>query len=176
MLWYPNTVYTLDTVLTAMTDQTNQEINPPKRNSHGGKRPGAGRKPMPAYDREAYLEACRSYTPAAVKRLADIAMKSKSENMAIKACEALLNRAWGSPPQSVAIDAHVTNSVDQVDDRHLALAVLALLRESGMEMTDITPLIASERQPVGPPRLELVDDNRPIIRPAGDLLRAGGRS
>jgi len=86
---------------------------------HGGKRPGAGRKPKaqsvasqkPADQPAAELEQAtdivsereiaalaRSFVPAAIKRLAHISQHAKSESAAVAASNALLDRGFGRRP------------------------------------------------------------------------------
>jgi len=86
---------------------------------HGGKRPGAGRKPKaqsvasqkPADQPTAELEQAtdivsereiaalaRSFVPAAIKRLAHISQHAKSETAAVSASNALLDRGFGRRP------------------------------------------------------------------------------
>lgn len=50
------------------------------------------------------IELARSHTVTAINALAAIAQSGESEAAVIAASEALLNRAWGKPKDTVAID------------------------------------------------------------------------
>jgi hypothetical protein len=43
----------------------------------------------------------RTYTPLAIRRLAEIARDSENENAVVSACGVLLDRGWGKAPQAV---------------------------------------------------------------------------
>ncbi len=47
-------------------------------------------------------ELAKKHGPAAIKRLVKL-MASDNERTAVSACEALLNRGYGRPPQSVTL-------------------------------------------------------------------------
>ncbi len=47
-------------------------------------------------------ELAKKHGPAAIKRLAKL-MTSENERTAVAACEAVLNRGYGRPPQSVTL-------------------------------------------------------------------------
>lgn len=74
----------------------------------GGKRPGAGR-PKGARDKAtreqgATLgEMARAHTAAALKTLAAIAKSGESEAARVSAANALLDRGYGRPPQSLEL-------------------------------------------------------------------------
>ena len=48
-------------------------------------------------------ELCRAHTPAAVQTLV-AALKAENERTRVAAAEALLDRAWGKPPQAIVGD------------------------------------------------------------------------
>jgi hypothetical protein len=52
-------------------------------------------------------DLARQYTRVAIMRLVEL-VDSPDEQIAIVACEALLNRGWGKPSQALAIDAQVS--------------------------------------------------------------------
>jgi hypothetical protein len=52
-------------------------------------------------------DLAQSHGASAIKRLHEL-MKSKNERVAVAACEALLNRGFGTPRQSVDLTADVT--------------------------------------------------------------------
>lgn len=52
------------------------------------------------------IELARSHTEAAINALAKIAKSGTSEAAVIAASEALLNRAWGKPKDTVEIDGN----------------------------------------------------------------------
>lgn len=52
-------------------------------------------------------DLARQYTEDAVRRLAEW-MISDNPKASVAACTALLNRGWGSPPQSVNIEGNIT--------------------------------------------------------------------
>lgn len=65
----------------------------------------AGRKPDKelAEARAIAAKMIGPYAKKLVKRLVDIALKSKSDSAAITASQELLNRLWGKPPQSLEV-------------------------------------------------------------------------
>ena len=66
---------------------------------HGGKRPGAGRKPGSATKVTADVrEAARAYTAGALASLATTMVKSESEAArVVAAANSILDRGWGRP-------------------------------------------------------------------------------
>lgn len=62
----------------------------------------AGRPKMPPELLQQIKDAC----PAAIEKIIKIA-NGKDPDLALKACEVLLNRAWGKPAQAVDLDANV---------------------------------------------------------------------
>ena len=49
------------------------------------------------------IELARSYCTAAIKRLAYLSTKAKSESAQVAACTALLDRGFGKPPQALKV-------------------------------------------------------------------------
>lgn len=70
----------------------------------GGYRPGAGRKPGAVAKAKLDLAAkAKRYADAALKTLAEIAAKGESEAARVSAAIAILDRAYGKPPQSMEV-------------------------------------------------------------------------
>lgn len=72
---------------------------------NGGRRPGAGRPPgrqnRATLAQKGTLEAlARSYGPAALRALADIAANSESPAARVAAATAILDRGYGKPRQA----------------------------------------------------------------------------
>lgn len=68
----------------------------------GGKRPGAGRKPgKVGKAKRALAEMARDHAEAALRTLADIASNGESEAARVSAANAILDRAYGKPPQAI---------------------------------------------------------------------------
>ena len=93
----------------------------------GGKRPGAGRKPnndatTPTQKRRLISDIAREFTEVAVRSLVEIARSGGSESARVAAANALLDRAYGKPPQ------HLDNDVTANGD--FAQALLAARRRA----------------------------------------------
>ncbi len=78
----------------------------PKKSGRGGARKGAGRKPgsPTTKTRESAIklsELARSHTMDALKTLIDVCMNSPSDTARITAANALLDRGYGKPQQSM---------------------------------------------------------------------------
>lgn len=74
--------------------------------ARGGKRPGAGRKPgsRDRLTREAgatISELAREHTDLALSVLAEVARGGSSDSAKVAAANALLDRGYGKPPQSI---------------------------------------------------------------------------
>lgn len=74
--------------------------------ARGGARPGAGRKPnvpdrATAAQRKSLEEVARSHTETAIKALAEIAKSSESDAARVSAANAILDRGYGKPRQSI---------------------------------------------------------------------------
>lgn len=66
--------------------------------THGGKRPGAGRKPGSVSKAKRDLaEMAKDHAAQALKTLADIAKAGQSEAARVSAAVAILDRAYGKP-------------------------------------------------------------------------------
>jgi hypothetical protein len=71
---------------------------------HGGKRPGSGRKKgKVSAAKRAIADMAKDYADAALKTLAHIATKGESEAARVSAANAILDRAYGKPAQSMAL-------------------------------------------------------------------------
>lgn len=72
----------------------------------GGKRPGAGRKPgKVGAAKRALSEMAKDHAEAALKALADIVLGGESEAARVSAATAILDRAYGKPPQSLDLSS-----------------------------------------------------------------------
>lgn len=69
---------------------------------NGGARKGAGRKPgAVAPAKRALAEMAMEYAPDALKTLAYICVSGEAESARVSAANAILDRAYGRPPQSL---------------------------------------------------------------------------
>jgi len=59
-------------------------------------------RPRPQLIRD-ITHLCRLHSEEALKNLVTLMRKSEDENIRLKACESILNRAWGKPAQSVLV-------------------------------------------------------------------------
>jgi len=57
---------------------------------------------------------CRLHSEEALKNLVTLMRKSEDENIRLKACESILNRAYGKPSQSVLVDSVHRLLCDQI--------------------------------------------------------------
>jgi hypothetical protein len=74
--------------------------NHPKTSGHGGKRPGAGRKPgVPNKATAEIQNAAREYTVEALETLADVMRNSESDQARALAADKVLDRGYGKPKQ-----------------------------------------------------------------------------
>lgn len=83
------------------------------------------------------VELARAHSERAVTRLAEL-MESENEPVARAASDSLLDRAWGKPAQSVAIDAKVTDQrsltiARAIVDQHPDLAELVFGAKEGKD-------------------------------------------
>lgn len=89
----------------------------------GGKRANAGRKPGTP-NKRTYTEMleiralAQTHAEAAIERLAQIAQQAESEAASVAACNAILDRAYGKPAQTIAGDpenpVHLHQMIEQV--------------------------------------------------------------
>lgn len=71
-------------------------------NGHGGSRPGAGRKPgKVGAAKRALADMAKDHAQAALASLVQIATAGESEAARVSAANAILDRAYGKPPQSL---------------------------------------------------------------------------
>lgn len=55
---------------------------------------------------------CRETTPEVLTRLKSIALKSKDPRAAIRACEVILDRGFGRPPQHLELSGNLNTTPD----------------------------------------------------------------
>ena len=68
--------------------------------AHGGKRPGAGRKPgAVTAAKRTIMEMAKGHAEAALQVLVEIATQGDSEAARVSAANALLDRGYGKPVQ-----------------------------------------------------------------------------
>ncbi len=80
--------------------------------THGGARPGAGRKPgVPNKAQKLLREAAQKYTKDALETLKDVMLNSDSPAARVQAASQLLDRAHGKPSQHVEMDADIKQDV-----------------------------------------------------------------
>jgi hypothetical protein len=122
--------------------KNNQKFNGnsnPMAAKRGGKRPGAGRTKgllnRATKEHKATLsELARKHTATALKALVSIATKSESDSARVSAANALLDRAYGKPRQSVEHSGTVgTYDLTKVSNDDLARleAILGPLADAG---------------------------------------------
>lgn len=105
----------------------------------GGKRPGAGRRQgsgnRATKEHKATLsDLARTHTAVALKALVTVATKGESESARVAAANALLDRAYGKPRQSVEHSGTVgTYDLTKVSNDDLARleAILGPLADAG---------------------------------------------
>lgn len=83
---------------------------------HGGRRPGAGRKKgsrnkATEEQQRTLCELAQSHTETAIEVLVEIAQEGESEASRVSAANAILNRGYGTPPQSVELSGEVVKVV-----------------------------------------------------------------
>ena len=94
--------------------------NPNWTKGKSGNPDGRPKKTPEHYEVE---ELARSHSPAAIERLA-YWMRSKDGPVSVKACVAMLDRAFGKPAQEVRHKKHGPSSLEDFRDSQLA-AILA---------------------------------------------------
>jgi len=89
----------------------------PKKDNPGSSRfkPGqsgnpGGRSPRVGPNGETVAQLARAHTAEAVERLVRV-MRGADDDLALKAVQAILDRGWGKPKESVDLDANVTGNV-----------------------------------------------------------------
>lgn len=92
--------------------------NQAKSSSHGGARPGAGRKKGTPNKATADIRAAaQEYTDQALNVVVQIATAGEGEAARVAAANSILDRAHGKPRQSVEVDADVNAKVEMVEWR-----------------------------------------------------------
>lgn len=134
--------------------------NKPKSGKRGGKTKtswpvGVSGNPLgrPKDDPE-FIEACREKTPKALATL-DRAMDGVDENPgpAVKAAEVLLNRAWGTAPQTIKLDASLKADVQHdikaevIQSPERMKTILAVLKRAGQLEANTETAAPVETQP-----------------------------
>lgn len=76
---------------------------------HGGSRTGSGRKPGSApkaepHQKAALADLAQHHTESAICALVEVATNGRSEAARVTAATALLDRAYGRPPQALDVD------------------------------------------------------------------------
>jgi len=69
-----------------------------------------GRSPRVGPNGETVAQLARAHTAEAVERLVRV-MRGADDDLALKAVQAILDRGWGKPKESVDLDANVTGNV-----------------------------------------------------------------
>lgn len=97
-------------------------------NGHGGRRPGAGKKPgsknrATVEQKGTFADIAKRHAPAALETLAKIAKSSENDSARVSACNAILDRAYGKPPQfSTANHADFRRATEMTDDELASIA------------------------------------------------------
>lgn len=84
-------------------DKTPKVAKSSGRGSKPGERRGGRVKGVPNKATAEIREIAREYTAVAIKALADVVQNSESDAARVSAANAILDRAYGRPSQSVAI-------------------------------------------------------------------------
>lgn len=98
------------------------------KNGHGGRRAGAGRKAggrnaATVAQKKTFAEIAKEHAPIALETLAKIAKSSENDSARVAACNAILDRAYGKPPQfSTANHADFRRATDMTDDELASIA------------------------------------------------------
>ena len=89
-----------------------------RNSSHGGARPGAGRKKGSINKATADIrEAAKQFTDDALMVLSEIMRSSESDAARVAAANSILDRGHGKPRQSVEVEADVNAKVSAVEWR-----------------------------------------------------------
>lgn len=99
---------------------------------HGGKRPGAGRKPGKVTEaRKLLSELAKEHVPAALSTLVDIATNGESESARVSAANAIIDRAYGKPPQALEHTGAAGGPIETADvsRNDLARRIMHMLRD-----------------------------------------------
>lgn len=106
---------------------------------HGGKRPGAGRKPgskqrATVEQAGTLAELAREYTSTALGTLVRVAQSSESDAAAVSAANAILDRGYGKPVQQTEVTGKDGKDLipDQTD-LDLARALTFILTKASRE-------------------------------------------
>lgn len=84
--------------------------------ARGGKRDGAGRPEGALNKATADIKAmAQEFGPMALQVLCNIAQSGESESAKVAASNAILDRAYGKPKQSMDIDANVKAAIQTVE-------------------------------------------------------------
>lgn len=90
--------------------------NNQRKSSHGGARPGAGRKKGSISKATADIrEAAQTFTEDALNVLASIMRESESDAARVAAANSILDRGHGKPRQAMDIDANVKAAVHRIE-------------------------------------------------------------
>lgn len=86
-----------------------------RKSTHGGRRPGAGRKKGQVNKITADIrEAAQTFTNDALNVLAQIMREGESEAARVAAANSILDRGYGKPRQAVDVDANVAAQVSTI--------------------------------------------------------------
>lgn len=84
-------------------------------------------------------ELCRAATPAAIRRLVDIALTTESESVAVAAIKEINDRGWGKAAQAIKGDYQFTLVVNTGVN---AMVTLPVIDQSALAEDDVAGLIA----------------------------------
>ena len=96
------------------------------QSKRGGARPGAGRKPgVPNKATAELKDLAREYTTSALETLANIMVDGESEAARVSAANAILDRGYGKPSQTIDAGENITNMLAAIiADRRTKVASL----------------------------------------------------
>lgn len=105
--------------------------------AHGGKRTGAGRKPGAVSKAKRQLsEMAKGHAEMALSVLAEIAQNGEAESARVTAAVAILDRAYGKPPQSLEVSGPEGGPIATVDATKLSTEALRELAGAFVENPD----------------------------------------
>ncbi|HKT89503.1 MAG TPA: hypothetical protein VJQ59_13755 [Candidatus Sulfotelmatobacter sp.] len=89
--------------------------------TRGGKREGSGRKPGSLSKRTPeelnLIAACKEKTPAALAVIESIMLGGDNERNRLAAAQAIIERAYGKPKETVEMDAQLSGRIETITRR-----------------------------------------------------------
>jgi hypothetical protein len=110
--------------------------------AHGGKRPGAGRKPgskdrATAEQGATLAELARAHTGTALNVLVQVAQASESDAARVSAANAILDRGYGKPAQISEVTGKDGGPIVVTDDKDLARLIVFQLTKASRDPSTV---------------------------------------